>query len=279
MEGNNRPLALNSWVDMSGSNSYLAAIEAVDAVFDKRHDPLFQQHPNLMHFIVSSLYERIASQSRENYDQYAVVEARLTGADIDYIQGNKQPAELVSFLDKVDDLPSIEIGRRTLHPGMRQINDLIDKPIRQNLDQANYLETTARKSAPLYRIKNLNVVDDSEQYYAQIDRKRVVRQHFGGQVLTVVRNSIVLHNDAKNLPAPIRDIIRTEREKARAVQKYDYDQHSEELLEHVDAHLPDRMDSGLPLWMVPILTTYYSVKSDFIVAENLKNFEDDPDLA
>ncbi len=274
MEGNNRPLALNSWVDMSGPNSYLAAIEAVDAAFAAERDPDTGKHAPLTSFIISALCDRIASQSMENYEQYSTVRSHLTEQDKDYIQGNKRPSELVAFLESIPDLSSIEIARRTLHSSTDTAHNVIDTPVLADLDGAEELATTAHRSRPLYRIKNLNPADAVDQHYIQVDRKQVVRQHFGSHVLTIVRNSLVLHNDNHSLPHDIRKIIRDERERARTAKRYDYDRHFEDLSTHIEPVMDSASDKSMPSWLEHVLTTYYSVKSDYIVDENLKSFAD-----
>lgn len=273
MEGNNRPLALNSWVDMSGSNSYAAAIEAVGAVFESERDPQTGYHSRLTSFIIAALCDRIASQSTENYEQYRAVVPYLTAADKEYVQGNKRPAELVAFLESVRELPSIEVARRTLHLSAGSAQEIIDAPVLADLDAAAPIRTTVHESAPLYRIKNLHLSDASEQQYIQVDRKQTVREHFGGTVLTIVRNSLVLHNDDKNLPETLQVVIKDEREKARTMRRYNYDQHFEELGGHIEPHLAASAKEK-PTWLKHVLTTYYSARREYVVAEPLTTFDD-----
>lgn len=273
MEGNNRPLALNSWVDVSGPNSYTAAIEAVDTVFASDRDAVSGHYPSLTRFITTALYDRIASQSTENYWQFYAVRGQLAWTHEDYIYGNGRPSELVNFLESVPNLTSIEIARRTLHPSMGNPRNIIDTPVLSGLDDEEALQTMVHESAPLYRIKNLNLLDTTDQHYIQVDRKQTVRQHFGGHILTIVRNSLVVHDDAKNLPEPLRIMIDDEREKARAVRRYDYDQHFDDLHSHIEPFIT-ATDAQAPSWLQHVLTTYYAVKNEPIVAEPLTTFDD-----
>ncbi len=273
MEGNNRPLALNSWVDMSGSNSYAAAIEAVGAAFASERNSETGHYTRLTSFIIAVLCDRIASQSIENYDQYQAVIPQLTTADTEFVRGNKRPAELVAFLASIDELPSIEIARRTLDASVEDTRTIIDTPVLADLDTTPSLQTKIHESAPLYRIKNLNLSDASDQQYIQVDRKQTVREHFGGKVLTVVRNSLVLHNDDKNLPETLQTIISDERNKARTMRRYDYDQHFEALGGHIEPYLSSTAQDR-PTWLKHVLTTYYSARSEHIVAEPLTTFDD-----
>ena len=55
---------------------------------------------------------------------------------------------------------------------------------------------------------------------------------------------------------------------------YDYDQHSDELRGHLESHIAAHEQGEKPAWIVPILTTYYSVKFDAVKAERLKEIEE-----
>lgn len=265
METKNSPLALNSWADMTGPNSYGAALRAIYEVLDQNGDTL-REHPALADFIEKALYNRVTSQSQANYEQFSLVESNLTEGLKDYVQGKKSPAELVLFLHVTDKLQSIETARRT-HLDWNVYPD-VDRPVRSDLDDNPILYTQAIKSEPLYRIKNLNVVNRSDNYFVQIDRKRTIRQHFGGNVLTVVRNSLVLHNRDGSMPREIREYIRGERSDAmdrsnhRDLGDYDYDKHSEVLHAHLEEHILNRKTSEKPTWAMPILTTYYAARRE-----------------
>lgn len=183
----------------------------------------------------------------------------------------RSPAELVSFLLWERDLESIEIGRRT-HPLAWDTQEEVDFPIRSSLDQEPFLITQRAKSPPIYRIKDLNAVDTSDQSFMQIDRKRTVRRHFGGRVLTIVRNSVVLHNSdpSDRLPDEIQKLIKEERQELRSNPKYDYDRRSDELEQLLEPHMANRSSDDKPAWIVPLLTTYYSVKIDAVKSNRLK---------
>lgn len=268
MEGNNRPLALNSWADMCGPNSYIAALGAIEEVMGHDKDDLLKDHPVLAEFIKKALYHRIGKQSEQNYEQYERVKPWLTERHIDYIQGKKSPSELVLFLHATEPLQSIEVARRT-HLAWNMYDE-VDHPVRGDLDDNPILYTQAIKSEPLYRIKNLNVADHTDQYYVQIDRKRTIRQHFGGKVLTIVRNSLVLHDIDGSMPSEVRQHIREEREDARGRAEYgdgrdyDYDKHSQVLLEHLEEHILNRRTDEPLSWATPILTTYYSARRNAV---------------
>jgi len=265
MEANNRPLALRSWT--AQRNSYTEAVQAVGDALHEQHS----RDPALDKFIDVTLHQRVFSQSGANWDQYRAIETTVTGDETDYVEGMRLPSELVGYLLWHENLQSIETGRRT-HPYDWNVGETFDKPIRADLDSAPFLGTRRQKSPTLYRFKNLNLTDTSEQYTVQVDRKRTIRRHFGGRVLNIVRNSVVLHDTDPNdgLPEGIKALIQAERDRARSDKEYDYDDHSTELREYLEAHLSRRATAGKPSWVTPILTTYYAAKIDAVKAEELK---------
>jgi hypothetical protein len=275
MENNTRPLALTSFIDVNGPNSNRAAFDAVDTVFDTKTNTILRNNHPLSRFAKGALYGRIVDQSESNYRQYLRVSERLTEAHTNYIQGNKSPDQLTLFLYVTDELQSIETGRRTdIHWGCFPI---IDRLVRDGLDANPLLYTQSVKSRPVYRIKNLNLTENNDQYYVLVDRKRTVRQHFGGKVLTIVRKSFVLHNDADgSMPSDIQKYIRSQRDDARRVKDYDYDQHSELLWHYMEEHVTSGSSNEKPAWIMPVMTTYYAVRREFMKANQLTDFDDTP---
>lgn len=272
MEGKNRPLALNPW-DMKGLNSYVAALSAVDEILDPEVDVDLRDRPELLEFMKNSLYERIASQSQENHRQYQHVLPILTEAHDKYIQGAKSPSELTLFLYVTDRLESIETARRTSRHWNMYTE--VDRPVRDDLDSHALLYTTSLKSEPLYRVKNLNINNVNDEHFVQIDRKRTVRQHFGGAVLTIVRNSLVLHDTHGSMPNEIRRFIDEQRETALDQSRretgtdYDYDMHSDLLRDHLEEHVTHRSSNIQPSWATPISTGYYAAKREFVKTKQL----------
>lgn len=119
------------------------------------------------------------------------------------------------------------------------------------------------------------MVDNSDQHFVLVDRKRTVRQHFGGSVLTIVRNSIILHDHDADMPSEVRDIVLSEREDARRKRKknepeYGYNTHIPALYDHLEEHLARRDTNSKPDWIIPILTTYYAVREDKVKEPILK---------
>lgn len=267
MEGDNHPLALNAHVS-TGPNSYTAAIMAVAQKVDPEKDSYYKDSPDNARFILGALSARLIAQSEANYTQYLRIAHKITDDEHDYIEGNRSPAELTGYLMWHSELESIEIARRTL-PRVWNTKPFIDGPVRSDLDDAKGLGTKKRKSSALYRIKDLDLWGNPNNLFTQIDRKRVVRQHFGGNVLTIVRNSIILQN-TEDLSPEVYEIITKERRRAKEDKSYSYDEPQDALGELLEPYVRTRNDSEKPSWMVPILTTYYSVKKEAIKDERLK---------
>lgn len=273
MEANNRPLALNSWVDMSGPNSYTAAINAVKEELNPKKDAYLGSHLELLEFMRNAAYDRIASQSQANYNQYQLVAPKLNQLHTEYIQGDKTPSDLTLFLHATPNLQSIETARRTSrHWNMYHE---VDRPVRDDLDAHPLLFTQSIKSEPLYRIKNLNIFDATDNYFVQIDRKRTVRQHFGGKVLTIARNSLVLHNLSGLMPPEIKQYVSDQRALAidqtrrQTNEDYNYDQHSELLRDYLEEYVLQRNSAKHPTWAIPIATGYYAAKRKYIKTKQL----------
>ena len=277
MEGNNNPLALNAW-DINGPNSQMAALDTVAAVVDPEKDEFYANNLALTKFIIDALCQRITDQSQANFAQYQNIAGYLTREHTPFVQGQKEPAELIQFMMGIHELKSIEIGRRT-HARTWNTQAYVDMPIREKLDYAGALATQVQKSKPLYRLKNLDARDVSDNYFVQIDRKRTVRTHFGGQVLTIVRNSLVLHNTGTvKMPPSLIDFIRDERYRSLTDAGYDYDEHAEQLRAELEEHVANRDNNNKPEWAIPIQTSYYSAMEDAVKAKNLKDFSDWSDL-
>lgn len=274
MRGDNRPLALNAWG--SNENSFSAARAAIDTAIDPVTDEFYARNPYLTNFIVNALEQRITAQSNANSIQFHKIADDVSRSQIDYVEGNRSHAELVGYLLRHDALESIEIARRT-HPREWNTGAEVDLPVRSDLDHDIRIHTEKFKSPPVYRLKNLNVVDtsDDDRYFVQIDRKRTIRHHFGGTVLTIVRNSLVLHDgdSESRLPDELRQYIKDERMKAVSDRLFDYDQHYYVLQELIEPHVLNRNDGDKPGWVVPILTTYYSVKLAAVKEPRLKEIQ------
>lgn len=277
MKGDNHPLALNAWG--ANENSFSAARAAIDAAVDldaDEVDEFYVRYPYLTNFIVNALEQRITAQSNANSAQYHKIVEDVPSSETEFVEGDRSPSELVGYLLRHDALESIEIARRT-HPRVWNTGSEVDSPVRGDLDGNAKIGTEKFKSPPIYRMKNLNIVDNSntDQYFVQIDRKRTIRHHFGGTVLTIVRNSLVIHNSDKDAPLPqeLRQHVSEERQRAISERKFDYDRHYDVLENYLEPHILARNEGDKPNWMVPILTTYYSVKIDAIKEERLKEIQ------
>lgn len=283
IEGDNSPLALNSFVDMNGPNSQFEAVIAVNAIIHPEKNQLFAANPDLTQYVRDRLYGLITAQSQANWEQYERIKPHLSERHTSIVQGVRPPAELTAFLDEIEQANAIETARRTLANEWNAWAE-VDQPTLENLDQAEELDTQVVKSAPLYRIKNLDPTGKNQNaLFSQIDRKQTVRQHLGGHVLTVVRDSLVLYNpthQGQEMPKDIRDLIRDQREQARKLEVYPYDKHFPIFEDHLELYLQDHEPPEVPpLWAIRSLVTYYAVKRHAVKAEQLKELDTGVDAA
>lgn len=269
MEGNNHPLSLNAW------HTFVDAIDAMRDAVRPEENPVFRGNSDLAQFTIYALRGALASQAEANHTQYLSIVDSLTDDEADYVQGSKSPSELVGYLMWHNELESIEISRRTI-PGIWNTKQLVDGPVRADLDDARVLGTKKRKSQAAYRIKTFNFTDQLDRTFVMVDRKRVVRQHFGGQVLTIVRNSIIIHDafedEKSKLPENIKNFLDQERSAAGDAKKgdYNYNKHHDELVGFLEPIISNTKESSKPAWAIPAQTTYYAAKKDVVTDERLK---------
>jgi hypothetical protein len=266
----NSPLALDAWE--RGTNSYYAAEAVVNHAMTREKDFPYSHDASLTNFIARALHGRLVAQAIANSEQYSSIAPTISKKQKAYVRATKEPDQLMRFLQDTKGLKSIETQRRT-HLGNWDTRQAIDAPFRQHLDESPELDTEHRKSKILYRIKDLNMMDESEQHFVQVDRKRTVRQHFGGSILTVVRNSFVLHDVGDHMPEEIVSLIDKERDTAvESGSNYNYDDHTHGLVNALEPHITNHDLSEKPKWIVPLLTTYYAVKREAVKADELKDF-------
>lgn len=266
------PIALDCWTP--GENSYIAAQQTVIAEVDSSN---LDEHLKLP--AEHALYARIADHADDNFQHFAKLTDQLqaqgmlgdfTAEHAELVAGHATPAEFVQFLHDYPILGSIEIARRT-HPGRWDTRREIDNYVRGSLDDTvSGLDTAKRKNTAHYKIKGLGA-GDSE--HPTIERKRVIRSHFGGQVLTLVRNSLLIDMQSRDVPGGVREYIAQERRKLRSRNvddsEYNYDGHSSLLKKKLDDHMIHREMGEKPTWVIPLLSTYYAAFSSEISADNL----------
>lgn len=234
------------------------------------------------------LYARIADHADDNYTHYTELLNHLSqkGHELDdeskeRVLGYGTPSDFVAFLRKYPVLGSIEIARRT-HPGRWDTGLEVDAHVRADLDaRSEELDTQRRKSVPHYKIKGLGYDKNS---HPMVERKRIVRTHFGGELVTVVRNSLLIDMLSQDIPADIKDFILYRRDMVKNAKQedgepaeYDYDEHSDFIKDALEPHMEHREIADKPRWAVPQLTTYYTPLICLVKPEN-RVFEDEAHL-
>lgn len=251
------PLAPDVWsvADGQASSSYQRAIETIQAETDILGDRLCRD------LAARALFATVADQSGRNNRYMELSELAQSIPDSEsenvyyYMRGDKSPDEMVDFLYSHPNLRAAEIARLT-HVNNWDVREVIDQPVRESLDRAP-LDTQRVATMPYYKIKMF----DPEG--AIVERKRVVRKHFGGQVLTVIRNSLLIDYHDATLPDEVYGYVRSEHVKINDRDKdYDYSQESDFLKGALEDHMRDRQFEDKPTWAVPLLTTYYSTLSE-----------------
>jgi hypothetical protein len=167
------------------------------------------------------------------------------------IKADAYPDELVSFLYDNPELGSIEIARKT-HVMQWAVRDVIDRPVRRRLDNTeNELNTKKTYERAIYKAKQFDKAGIA------VERKRTIYTHFGGSVLTKIRNNLVIDALDETLPQEIRDKIESDRDLV-SKGKYDFNQHCEYLYETIEEHMRNREVAEKPTYVKPLQTTYYS---------------------
>ena len=243
------PIALDS--RHPGNHSYANAIaitrERVQAI--KNH-----RKRELAHIALMAL---VARQGVRNQGNFSEVESLLSEEErqryTSVVSGDAATPEYVRFLHNYPQQESIEIAR-LIHPGDWDVRAAIDDPVRQSLlDPASRLETEkCQNAAPHYKI----IQFDSNQPIVTIDRKRRgMMSHFGGAILTTIRNSLLV--DMDHAPDVLTSYL-LEEKKMLTTQEYNYDQHVDLIGRMLEHHIRERNAAHKPRWAIPLMTTYYS---------------------
>lgn len=276
LENEFHPLSLDVWsIDQHGLSSYDLAREYAEFDADTSID-----NPVEREIAKGALWATIADQAVRNGDglsryvnniknyteledesEYDNLVSKAYLRDEDYLKARVPPDELVDFLSKNPEIESIEIARRT-HLAKWAVRDIIDAPVRRHLDANSSIDSQPTPDeSSVYKLKQFcydNNGDESASR-ARIERKRVIRQHCGGKVLTIVRNMLLVDYKNPALPADVRDsIIDANPIHHDKDYMYDFDQECEYLHEPLEAHITNRDQDAKPKWVTPMLTTYYS---------------------
>lgn len=202
-----------------------------------------------------ALLGRLATHSSRNHGGFTQVQHMLGDTDRqryqDVVSGDADAPEYIRFLRAYPAQKSIEVAR-LIHPGDWEVRGAIDTPVRTSLvDPQHGLDTQFLPRESHYKIVQFGDVFDM----ATVERKRVSMSHFGGDILTVVRNSVLI--DTNHAPDDLKDHILQEKEKA-SKENYNYDQHSSEIQLALEDHMRIRDADNKPRWAIPLMTTYYA---------------------
>ena len=260
----NAPIALDCWAP--GPSSYVQARAVIQDEVSKSSLPERLRKP-----AEKALYARIADHSNDNYyhfdelmqSQDEKLQARIAADETfrERTLGYGTHGELVTFLRDYPLLRSIEIARLT-HVNNWETRADIDDVVRADLDTMSGLETVEASDDSHYKIKGL-IQDDA--HMPVVERKRIVRSHFGGSVFTVVRNSLLIDMADAGLPTKLRHSIEEQQLQVRKARDYNYDAHSKGLKKLLEDHMIERDPENKPTWAIPLLATYYSaLDTEFI---------------
>lgn len=252
------PLALDCWRP-EGPNSYIQARDVITQRVDE------SQLPSRLKTIAAlALDMRLARQAERNSTHFAnltkqIVEGVEQPCD-DYerlISGEASPTELVQFLQRYPIVGAVEIARLT-HVGDWESRDVIDYPVRSELDQSSdTIGTRYQKSDVTYKVAQMDV---DNQAYATIYRSRVMRSQFGGAAYVIAQGNMLLDISSPDMPDELREHIHdldkeTRDPKGRNVYKIP----SLVVAEHVEPVVKTANNDDAPAWVFPLGTTYRDV--------------------
>lgn len=240
-----------------------AARFALNDVDKNIHDPLVRMMAE------QAILGTIGEQVMRNSDSYGRLMLSLDSffdeekikREESIFDGSADPAEFVDFLYRNPELEAVEIARRT-HVGNWAVRELIDAPVRRNLDSVDGIETERSLEASKYKIKQFKFAQDTDgKIHRRIvgERKRVVRSHFGGKVLTIVRNSFLLNYEHDAMPDELKEqILDVDPQNNGDRYEYDYSQEFDYLREPLEGYITNKDVHNKPEWALPMVTTYYS---------------------
>jgi hypothetical protein len=243
------PLALNPFKpihDIEGQkiNSFMMALRTIDYEVQKI------EHDQLQEFASRALYHITTKQAMTNYADVEPSEEYMEAA----VGASDQPT-MIRMLHEYPELASVEIARKT-HVGVWNVQNIIDKPVRGAIDTVEDTERVDGKSR--YKIKMF------DEAGVLIERKNDVRSHFGGKVLTVIRNCLLIDYSSKDMPETLRRYLESEHDTLKSSKDnrvdYDYDLVHDQIGAELEDYVQNRSPDGKkePKFVVPLLTTYYS---------------------
>ncbi len=255
--GDHGPIALDSL--RPGDHSYTNALKVIGERVEVIED-LHQRQ--LAHGALMSLVLR---QAARNQGRFSATRTGLSDEEMlqhdEVIGGHAEASDYVKFLNQYPQQLAVE-DARLIHPGDWDVRDSIDTPVRDSLAEASAgLDTELSAEKSHYKIAQFSdSLSEDIPLSIAVDRKRIVMSHFGGSILTVVRNSLLI--DTRLAPESLREHIFEEQKARRQIEQergtYDYDQHSAVIEGELEDYLRARNLDAKPEGVIPLMTTYYS---------------------
>lgn len=261
------PLALDTWntrgtIDddqttapgVTGESSYITGLKTIDEAVNVI--PCEVQRTLAQNALLATLADQAARNHQGNLPLSLVEEYG------DAVAGHSDQAKMIAMLNDYPEIGSLEIARNT-HIGVWNVQEKVDKPVRASLDTVP--DTIRIHEAPRYKIKLFH--EDG----AMVERKRTIRSHYGGKILTVVRNCLLVDYYSPSIPDDLLGYMQEEQKKTLDRTKdYDYTQESKALFDALESYVAFKAGqasaNGLvkPEWALPLLTTYYSTNAELV---------------
>lgn len=249
------PLALDAWGD--GENGYNQLRSTAENEVSN-----IENH-TVSNFALGCLLGRIAHDANSNathLDKFlstlSMEQQRMfREKHASILAGDAEPHDFVSFLYDNPGIVSAEIARRT-HANVWNTRREIDNSVRTSLSLLGE-DTAKNKFDPRYKIRQFS--EDPDNLLVMIDRKRTVRTHFGGDVLTTLKNSLIVDTTDATIPSTLRRyLVDQKRHSVSNHENFRYDDARSEIASALEPHMKDREIDGKPTWATPLVTTYYS---------------------
>lgn len=253
-----KPLGLDSWRRNGG---YPEALAEVESQLDN-FEIIGKTHCKEMGAI--ALRSNLAHQAERNGNKHTLIpeDHPLYESARD---GTIMPSDMIRLIHEHPDLHSAELARLT-HVGDKATNEAIDDPVRSDLLFADDLETESSNEASYYTINALSSEHPNE---IGVSRKRVVYNHFGGEVLTIITNNLLLdfsdkvafgrsfRKDMHDYARDIREKIRDKSDSSENPKPSEFSKHHDFLRDNLEPYLrsPDFNDTSSGL--IELSTIYY----------------------
>lgn len=169
------------------------------------------------------------------------------------------PNEAIHFFRQQPSIDSMEIARLT-HVGDWATNDQIDSPVRRAILSDVELDSQRLGSDSYYKIRTFGHYEASPDI-AHIARKREIASHFGGSVLTIVVNNILI--DLKDKQEDTRALRIALHEEARQTRgMFDRDARYGYLRDMLEDQVRTRSFDEKPSALIPLSTIYYVTRPE-----------------